>query len=119
MKAISSPPSMKLIGTSTTPTRAAAKLSTANCQQLWHSSASRSPLASPASLIAAAARSTVASSSAKVSRVGPSMMASLSGTRRAVRRGRSPSDCWRACWTRVDERSDVMGRLLRLVELVG
>ena len=35
MKAISSAPSMKLTGTSTTPSRAVAKASTANCQQLW------------------------------------------------------------------------------------
>ena len=85
MNAISAAPSMKFTGTSTTPTRAAAKFSTANCQQLWHSSASRSPLASPAAAIAAAVRSTTASSSAKVSRVpGPVDDGEL--VRRAARR---------------------------------
>ncbi len=49
MNAISSAPSMKFTGTSTTPTRAVAKSSTANCQQLWLSSASRSPFSSPES----------------------------------------------------------------------
>src|SRR5688572_11196531 len=87
---------MKLTGTSTTPTRAVANTRTAYCHELWHSRASRSPLTRPASLIAAAARSTTASSSAKVYDVAPSTTATLSGKRRAVRRGRSPSACWRA-----------------------
>ena len=48
MKAISSAPSMKLTGTSTTPSRAVANTVTAYCQELCASSASRSPLARPA-----------------------------------------------------------------------
>ena len=64
MKAISSGPSMKLTGTRTTPSRAVAKSSTANCQELWLSSASRSPLARPRSARACAARLTAASNSA-------------------------------------------------------
>ena len=48
MNAISSAPSMKFTGTSTTPSCAVANASTANCQQLCDSSASRSPLARPA-----------------------------------------------------------------------
>ena len=103
MNAISSAPSMKLTGTSTTPARAVAKSSTANCQQLWLSSASRSPLVRPASASAAAVRSTRSSNAANVSRVSPSTIASLSGNRSAVRRGRSPRLCWRACWTEVIE----------------
>ena len=47
MKAISSEPSMKLIGTRTAPRRALAKDKTTYCQQLCDNSAIRSPVADP------------------------------------------------------------------------
>src|SRR5512139_98021 len=93
---------MKLMGTSSTPSRAVAKPSTTNSQQLCDSSARRSPLAMPAASSAAAVRLMTASSSAKVSRVSPSTTASLSGKRFAVRRGRSPS-----AWCRASAMGDV------------
>ena len=65
MNAISSAPSMKLTGTRTTPSFAVAKASTAYCQELCDSSASRSPLARPRSASACAVRFTAASNSAK------------------------------------------------------
>src|SRR5690242_18536389 len=79
MYAISGAVSMKLIGTSTTPSRAVANATVANCQQLCDSSASRSPLARPRSASACAHRLTAASNSANVSRHAPSTIASLSG----------------------------------------
>ena len=87
---------MKLTGTRTTPIRAVANDSTANCQQLCESSASRSPLPSPSAARAAAVRDTAASSSANVSRVWPLTMASLPGTRAAVRCSISLMPCRRA-----------------------
>ena len=79
MSAISSGPSMKFTGTSTTPSLAVANASTANCQQLCDSRASRSPLARPRAASACAARFTAASNSAKVMRRSPATTASLSG----------------------------------------
>ena len=64
MNAISSGPSMKLTGTRTTPILAVAKASSTYCQQLWLSSASRSPFARPRPASACAARLTAASNSA-------------------------------------------------------
>ena len=88
--AISSPVSMKFTGTSTTAARAVANARTAYRQLLRDNSATRSPAANPLACRAAATRSTSASNWAKVSVTSPSMMATLSGTRRAVRRGMSP-----------------------------
>ena len=79
MNAISSAFSMKLTGTSTTPSRAVANASTAYCQELCESSASRSPFASPRPASAFAVRFTAASNSAKVTRRSPATTASLSG----------------------------------------
>ena len=87
---------MKLTGTRTTPSRAVANESTANCQQLCDSSASRSPLPRPSAARAAAVRDTAASSSANVSRVSPHTRASLPGTRDAVRCSISLMPCRRA-----------------------
>src|SRR5829696_5669665 len=78
MKAISSGPSMKLTGTSTIPSYAVAKTSTAYCHELWLSSASRSPLARPRSARTCAVRLTAASNSAYVNRRSPATTASLS-----------------------------------------
>jgi LacI family transcriptional regulator len=58
---------------------AVAKLRTQNCQQLWVSSANRSPLAKPRSAGVRAHRFTAASNSAKVIRRCPPITASLSG----------------------------------------
>ena len=96
MKAISSGPSMKLTGTRTTPSRAVAKASSTYCQQLWLSSASRSPLARPRAASACAARLTAASNSAYVTRKSPATTASLPGYRAALRCSRSPTECCRA-----------------------
>jgi hypothetical protein len=90
MYAISWAVSMKLRGTSTTGTRAVANASTAYCQQLCASNAMRSAGPNPLSCRAAAARSTVVSKSANVIVTSPSMIATLSGVRRAERRGMSP-----------------------------
>ncbi len=79
MNAISGAVSIKLIGTSTTPSRAVANATVANCQQLCDSSASRSPFTRPRSASACAHRLTAASNSANVSRCAPSTIASLSG----------------------------------------
>src|ERR1035437_7337450 len=83
---------MKLIGTRMTPSRAVAKDSTANCQQLWDSKETRSPLVMPSASRAAAVRPMTASNSAKVRRVSPSTIASLSGKRFAVRIGIAIAD---------------------------
>jgi hypothetical protein len=90
MYAISWAVSMKLRGTSTTGARAVANASTAYCQQLCASNAMRSEGPNPLSRRAAAARSTVMSKSANVIVMSPSMIATLSGVRRAERRGMSP-----------------------------
>ncbi len=66
MNAISSAFSMKLIGTSTTPSFAVANTSTTKDQELRPSRASRSPLRSPRAASAPAARFTAASNSPKV-----------------------------------------------------
>ena len=79
MKAISSAPSMKFTGTSTTPIFAVANASTAYCQELWASSASRSPLSRPRAASALAVRFTATSNSAKLTRRSPATTASLSG----------------------------------------
>ncbi|CCH77331.1 hypothetical protein BN12_1870002 [Nostocoides japonicum T1-X7] len=100
MKAISGADSMKLTGTRTTPIRAAANDRATNSQQLCERRASRSPLASPASATPA---STTAASSAYVKRRPPPTRASLSGTREAVRWGRSPSACRRTRRTRSED----------------
>lgn len=63
INATSSAPSMKFTGTSTTPSLAAANTSTAYSQQLWLSSASRSPFARPRSASRCAQRLTAASNS--------------------------------------------------------
>jgi hypothetical protein len=64
MNAISSAPSMKLIGTITAPSRARAKFSTTYSTQLCDSTAIRSPFATPRCVSAFATRLTAASSSA-------------------------------------------------------
>jgi hypothetical protein len=70
---------MKFTGTRTTPSFAVANTSTAYCQELCASSASRSPLATPLAASALAARFTAASNSAYVTRCSPATTASLSG----------------------------------------
>ncbi len=63
MNATSSALSMKLIGTSTAPSRASAKDNVAKCQQLCDSSPIRSPCSTPRAVSALATRLTTASHS--------------------------------------------------------
>ena len=95
MYAISCAFSMKLIGTSTAPSRASANRSAANACELRERMATRSPAVRPRSISPFASLLQVSSNSRYVHFVSPKQTAILSGRRAAVRRGRSPIVCCR------------------------
>ncbi|MGY3107787.1 hypothetical protein ACVWWR_003993 [Bradyrhizobium sp. LM3.2] len=96
MKLISSGLSMKLIGTSTAPIRATANRSAAKACELRDSTARRSPFLTPRPSRPRLSRLQIASISANVQLTLPQLTASLSGSRPAERRRRSPMECSRA-----------------------
>ena len=101
MNAISSAPSMKLTGTSTTPGPGGGEVQHRELpavvaqqrQPVALRRGRRRPAPPPYGRRGRRTRRTSAG-------CPPSTIASLSGRRAAVRRGRSPRLCWRACWTR-------------------